>query len=114
MGLEALTTWAADRSVCSDEIRESVRKAIRGKMVPGYGCIGRPEEIVARAQSRLGEQRYRLTNNNCEHFAYWCMTGVDGSSSEVAGALAAALAASAIITAGVLMRLRSAPLPPVP
>ena len=34
-----------------------------------------PEQIVARARSRLGEQRYHLINNNCEHFTRWCMTG---------------------------------------
>jgi hypothetical protein len=27
-----------------------------------------PAEIVARARSRLGENRYRLVTNNCEHF----------------------------------------------
>lgn len=34
-----------------------------------------PDEIVARARSRLGENRYRLTSNNCEHFAEWCLSG---------------------------------------
>ena len=27
------------------------------------------EEVVARARSRLGKNRYRLTTNNCEHFS---------------------------------------------
>lgn len=30
---------------------------------------------VARARSRLGEDRYRLLWNNCEHFVHWCLTG---------------------------------------
>jgi hypothetical protein len=30
-------------------------------------------EIVRRARSRLGEDRYRLTSNNCEHFCEWCI-----------------------------------------
>jgi len=34
-----------------------------------------PEEVVARARSRLGEDRYRLTTNNCEHFCEWCLSG---------------------------------------
>ena len=34
-----------------------------------------PEVVVARAESRLGEQRYNLFFNNCEHFANWCKTG---------------------------------------
>lgn len=34
-----------------------------------------PAEVVARARSRLGEDRYRLTSNNCEHFCHWCLSG---------------------------------------
>ena len=34
-----------------------------------------PEEAVARARSRLGEDRYRLASNNCEHFCEWCLSG---------------------------------------
>jgi hypothetical protein len=34
-----------------------------------------PQEAVARARSRLGEDRYRLTTNNCEHFCEWCLSG---------------------------------------
>ena len=32
-----------------------------------------PEECVARAFSRLGEQDYHLLFNNCEHFVLWCI-----------------------------------------
>ncbi|MBD5133059.1 MAG: lecithin retinol acyltransferase family protein [Clostridiales bacterium] len=35
-----------------------------------------PEETIARAKSRLGEENYNLAANNCEHFALWCKTGV--------------------------------------
>lgn len=38
-----------------------------------------PEETVARARSRLGEEKYALPFNNCEHFAIWCKTGVHES-----------------------------------
>ncbi|NEQ45342.1 MAG: hypothetical protein F6K00_18120 [Leptolyngbya sp. SIOISBB] len=34
-----------------------------------------PPIVVQRAKSRLGEQRYDLLTNNCEHFANWCKTG---------------------------------------
>lgn len=34
-----------------------------------------PQIVVQRAKSRLGEQRYDLLTNNCEHFANWCKTG---------------------------------------
>lgn len=45
--------------------------AIKHRPLPRFS----PEEIVARARSRLGENRYRLTTNNCEHFAEWCLSG---------------------------------------
>lgn len=35
----------------------------------------RSSTIVVRAESKLGEQKYRLLYNNCEHFATWCQTG---------------------------------------
>ena len=35
----------------------------------------RCEDIVRRARSRLGENRYRLLSNNCEHFSEWCVNG---------------------------------------
>lgn len=38
-----------------------------------------PEETVARAKSRLGEEKYSLPVNNCEHFAIWCKTGIHES-----------------------------------
>jgi Lecithin retinol acyltransferase len=33
------------------------------------------DEAVRRARSRLGENRYRLLTNNCEHFCAWCLSG---------------------------------------
>ena len=38
-----------------------------------------PEETVTRALSRVGEDKYSLLLNNCEHFAIWCKTGVSES-----------------------------------
>lgn len=34
------------------------------------------DEIVNRAESRLGEGGYNLYSNNCEHFSNWCAFGV--------------------------------------
>jgi hypothetical protein len=34
-----------------------------------------PGVTLRRAMGRLGEQRYNLLFNNCEHFAHWCKTG---------------------------------------
>jgi len=33
-------------------------------------------EVVARARSRIGEKKYRLLTNNCEHFCEWALHGV--------------------------------------
>ena len=31
--------------------------------------------VLWRAQSKIGEEKYNLVINNCEHFAMWCITG---------------------------------------
>jgi hypothetical protein len=36
-------------------------------------------EIIRRARSRVGEDRYRLLSNNCEHFCEWCLRGENRS-----------------------------------
>lgn len=43
----------------------------------GFSFI--PEIVVQRAESRLGEKKYNLVFNNCEHFATWCKTGINDS-----------------------------------
>ena len=43
----------------------------------GFGFIA--DVVVERAESRLGEQKYNLLFNNCEHLASWCKTGVSES-----------------------------------
>jgi hypothetical protein len=39
-----------------------------------------PSQTVERARSRLGEDEYSLTFNNCEHFCHWCLYGQQKSS----------------------------------
>ena len=43
--------------------------------------LSEPEqsEVVRRARLRLGEDRYDLLTNNCEHFCEWCIRGVSRS-----------------------------------
>src|SRR5690349_6412540 len=41
----------------------------------GEACFD-PDEVIRRARSRLGEKRYRLFSNNCEHFVEWCLHDV--------------------------------------
>jgi len=38
------------------------------------------EEIVRRAKTRLGEDKYNIFTNNCEHFATWATQDVEASS----------------------------------
>ena len=33
------------------------------------------QEVIRRARSRVGENRYRVLRNNCEHFCEWCLRG---------------------------------------
>jgi len=57
------------------------------------------EETVRRACSRLGEKRYNLVFNNCEHFALWCKTGKNRSAQvEKAFSAAVLLGAALVIT----------------
>ena len=36
---------------------------------------GNLEEVVRRARLRVGENRYRVLTDNCEHFCEWCIRG---------------------------------------
>lgn len=45
----------------------SVRSAVPARFTP--------QEVIARARSRLGEDRYDLLRNNCEHLCEWCLHG---------------------------------------
>ncbi len=59
---------------------------------------------VQRALSRVGERRYSLAGNNCEHFANWCATGIAVSQQVIAWIasffrLALAAAATAFVVA---------------
>ena len=67
--------------------------SIKARPLPRFA----PAEIVARAKSRLGENRYRLTSNNCEHFCEWCLSGESRSEQveRVIGAMRDALAGAA-------------------
>jgi len=53
--------------------RFSVGKKVRVRRYPEPVHDG--ESAVARARSRLGEDRYDLQANNCEHFCSWVRTG---------------------------------------
>jgi hypothetical protein len=68
-------------------------------------------EIVRRARSRLGENRYRLFSNNCEHFVEWCLHDLPRSFQAET-----ALAYPRLVAAGIeraLLRLAGGLLPPI-
>jgi Lecithin retinol acyltransferase len=44
-----------------------------------YGNCDRGDVVIQRAKSRLGESKYNLLFNNCEHFATWCKNGLSES-----------------------------------
>ena len=67
-------------------------------------------EVVCRARSRIGESRYRLLANNCEHFCEWCLNG-EQRSYQVEALLAwrrRALAAPLKVAVHLLSRLQHA------
>ncbi|MGE0310571.1 MAG: lecithin retinol acyltransferase family protein [Lautropia sp.] len=47
----------------------------RGWRIESTPCRFAAAEVVRRARSRIGENAYCVTNNNCEHLCNWCRTG---------------------------------------
>lgn len=71
------------RSLCRGPVEEVSLAVFRnGKAVVlrGDGRVRYPAAtVVERARSRVGEDRYRITTNNCEHFCSWCLRGEEQS-----------------------------------
>lgn len=65
------------------------------------------DETVERAYSRLGEKKYNLVFNNCEHFAVWCKTGISDSEQVTKAIATAAVISVGIIVLGVLNWLKN-------
>lgn len=57
------------------------------------------EEIISRAESRLGMSGYHLVRNNCEHFATWASTGSAASRQVRSWVVAAPGAAASVAVA---------------
>jgi len=56
----------------------SLAEFARGRAIrirPHAGALFERDTVVARARSRLGEDRYRAMSNNCEHLCEWCIYG---------------------------------------
>ncbi|WP_439687117.1 lecithin retinol acyltransferase family protein [Cupriavidus oxalaticus] len=71
-----------------------------------------PTMSVQRARSRLGEDRYRLLTNNCEHFCMWCLYG-EGRSLQVRHCLIHPLKGLCLAGAMLMSWLRAMATPPV-
>lgn len=69
--------------------------------VQPYGRCDSIDVTLERARGRLGETKYHLAFNNCEHFARWCKTGdhrsaqVDGLAATGAGTVTTGAAVAA-------------------
>lgn len=48
---------------------------IQKQLTPKYSV----EDSIDRAISRMGEDKYNVVTNNCEHFVNWCINGVQKS-----------------------------------
>lgn len=57
-----------------------------------------PDRVMLRAESRLGEARYSMLRNNCEHFARWCKTG-NAASYQIRQAVLTGAAAATVVAA---------------
>src|SRR5262245_47751857 len=75
-GLRRLLLGGLVEEVTIERFAKRYGLAIKDTVAAVFGG----ESSVARARRRLGESRYRLFGNNCEHFAEWCTTGVSRSS----------------------------------
>jgi cell wall-associated NlpC family hydrolase len=64
--------------VCTTSLAEFAGGA--AVYVRQYASCDPRSVVLRRARSRLGERRYHLLFNNCEHFAAWCKTGTSASS----------------------------------
>ena len=68
---------ALSRSLRSGPVQEASLAVFangRGvEVVTGRPMHYPPAVVVERARSRVGENRYRVATNNCEHFCGWCL-----------------------------------------
>lgn len=74
-GYPTMRTWQGDFAVPDPSEEGPLFRLVRETSYHLYT----PEETVARAKSRIGEENYNLVVNNCEHFAIWCKTGISES-----------------------------------
>jgi hypothetical protein len=57
--------------VSMEQFAQGRRLRVLSENSPCFSSV----EIVQRALSRVGEDRYHVLTNNCEHFCEWCVRG---------------------------------------
>jgi hypothetical protein len=70
-GLSRITNRGPVEEVSLDAFAAGRSVSIRDESSARYSA----ETIAVRARSRLGENRYAMVTNNCEHFCAWCLHG---------------------------------------
>lgn len=98
-----------DKARTGQVVQSSLNAFLEGQ---SYQVIPHPdrrfnrETCIVRAHARLGEQRYHLLFNNCEHFVCWCIDDdhhspqIEHATVIAATGLAAALPATTTRTVG--------------
>lgn len=74
-GLVGCFRRRAVEEVSLEEFARGRPIGVRTDSNPRFDC----EDVVLRARARLGENRYHILRNNCEHFCEWCLSGVSRS-----------------------------------
>ncbi len=70
-GLVRSRVWGPVEEVSLDVFADGRSLFVKTSVAALYPA----EAIVERARSRIGEDSYRITTNNCEHFCEWVLRG---------------------------------------
>ena len=93
-----------------EKVNACVRQTSKDEFLKGgeehvreYGECDSADIVIARAKSRLGEPRYHLAFNNCEHFATWCKTErpVSGQVHKVTAAAVGSAGSGSAVAVGI-------------
>ena len=80
LGDGTVAHYLEGREILRSPVLEFSRGQPLGVVTYPEGSCSPVGVTLRRAMGRIGEQRYNLLFNNCEHFAHWCKTGRHRSS----------------------------------
>ncbi len=78
-GKPAKVAMTPNAECCPGALWASKSPNVLRKILASEYHLYSAEETIQRAKGRLGETKYNLITNNCEHFAIWCKTGLHES-----------------------------------